>query len=482
MIQSRQRCLGRLLILACFLAGAANFDRPAGKASQPARPPLPASTRFLDLLRANGTPAPLAMALSLAAINPGLSARRLELAAAEFAGSAPEWSTARAARQAQAALVNACRVQRDPKAFPTPDADILRAARGLYGAYPALEEAPALDTLRRLVSPDSFHGQAALFDFLKAYGLLQDAYDRGPSHADFLRNTAVLQADKARLLSYAVGPVILEIGPGGGTNLAYLDRRRRQDPGLRRLLAIEGSHRTAQVLQRLHQRDSLSAEVFHGNAMDARALLARAGVRQVDTIVLSSILHEVFSYLPYGGRRYNLDSARDFLAGCLSLLSPGARLLIRDPVEPQDGFKRQRLVLKGRPAQEAFRLFLRRFEPRPVPYAAGGEIGRTLPAVLRRRDIAEFIFKLSWGPAAFPYELQEQYGVLSRAGWEALVLDAAARAGAMVRFLSLPPGLSSYLQDGYRRVLAPQVEILEEGGSPAPWPHSNMAMVVERVH
>jgi SAM-dependent methyltransferase len=198
---------------------------------------------------------------------------------------------------------------------------------------------------------------------------------------------------------------------------------------------------------------------------DAFALPDHVGPGTVDTVVFCSVLHEIYSYMGW-----SLDRVRDLLRAAWRALRPGGRLVIRDGVAPPAGTRRIRfLAADGR---EFFQLFAAQFEGFRTEW-------RDLPdgrIELSAHHAMEFLYTYTWGPASFPYEVREQYGILTYEAYTAAIaswLDGA-------RLVALPPGLASYLQPGYVASLAPKIELTDEHDRPVALPDSNCLIVVEK--
>jgi hypothetical protein len=89
----------------------------------------------------------------------------------------------------------------------------------------------------------------------------------------------------------------------------------------------------------------------------------------------------------------------------------------------------------------------------------------------------EFLYTYTWGPASFPYEVREQYGVMTYDDYVAAIVGWAGRA----RVVELPRAECSYLQPGYRDHLAAKIELTDERDVPAALPDSNCLIVVEKL-
>ena len=94
-------------------------------------------------------------------------------------------------------------------------------------------------------------------------------------------------------------------------------------------------------------------------------------------------------------------------------------------------------------------------------------------------DAMEFLYTYTWGPASFPYEVRELYGILPYDDYVAALVDWVGGRD-VAKVVEIPAHLRSYLQPGYRDNLAGKIELTDEHDRPAPLPDSNCLLVVER--
>jgi len=192
------------------------------------------------------------------------------------------------------------------------------------------------------------------------------------------------------------------------------------------------------------------------------------GGRMIDTVVFCSILHEVYSYTE---PRFSLDSVRRVVTAAFAALRPGGRLVIRDGVMPPPGTRRIRMLAPDlRPTLE---LYAAQFEGRPIRFT---ELAPDR-VELSTADAMEFLYTYTWGPASFPYEVRELYGILPYDDYVAQLIEWCGGEAA-ARVVDNP--LRSYLQDGYRAALAGKLELTDEHDRPVPLPDSNCLIVIER--
>jgi SAM-dependent methyltransferase len=332
------------------------------------------------------------------------------------------------------------------------------------------EEAGALVTLLALYetrSSAAFHGTLkALCDL---YRLRKDEFDRVANEAQYLATMNAARGDKGRMVELVRPGRIVEVGPGGGVVLDLLEAR---FPGSE-VIGLDVSQEVIEALTTRRTRDGRRWRVVRG---DAFSLPDVVGAGTVDSVVYCSVLHEIYSYVERDGRRFGLAPVRELLQATWRALRPGGRIVIRDGVAPPPGTRRLRFVAPD--ARELFGLFAAQFEGFDVAWRELPDGRVELPA----HHAMEFLYTYTWGPESFPYEVREQYGILTYPAYRAALREwLDGHDGARARLLELPPELASYLQPGYVAGLAGKVELTDEGDRPAALPDSNCLLVVERL-
>lgn len=215
--------------------------------------------------------------------------------------------------------------------------------------------------------------------------------------------------DKARMvLPYLLGPRVLDVGAGGGE--------------LTRAIAEAGFGVSAldaapDAIARLTALGTLD-EVRRGYAEQVPELFPDP----FDSIVVSAVLHEVYSY---GTSPETLPPLRGFGALALTLtrfrasLRDGGRLIIRDGVMPDRPLEPATVDGLSVGDIEAYHDYLRR-----SPHGALRALhlhGRSVTGT--RHAVAEFLCTLTWGIETFPREALERYQLFTRAGYGAYAGD-----------------------------------------------------------
>jgi SAM-dependent methyltransferase len=319
------------------------------------------------------------------------------------------------------------------------------------------DESAALITLLGIYETRS---QAQFHHMLKSlcdlYGLRKDDFDRVANEASYLASMNAARGDKQRMLDYVTPGRIVEIGPGGGVVLDLLEARFPEAE----IIGVDLSREVIRALEARATSGGHRWRVVHG-AAEALPEVAH----DVDTVVFCSILHEVYSY---GG--FSMAAVERVIEAAWASLRPGGRIVIRDGVRPPDGTRRIRFLAPD--ARATFDLYAAQFEGREIQYR---ELGDRIE--LSTADAMEFLYTYTWGPASFPYEVRELYGIMTYDAYVAALLAWCPGA----RVVDIPAHLRSYLQPGYREHLAGRIELTDERDLAAELPDSNCLIVIEKA-
>lgn len=199
-------------------------------------------------------------------------------------------------------------------------------------------------------------------------------------------------SDKAKILKFVKPGVIADLGCGSGTVLELLHRKFRKSQ-------LVGVDLSPEMVDRCTKRFP-GAEI---RRHDITVPLFDEG--SIDTIVLCSIMHEVFSY-----NGYDYSAVRQTLRHCADALKAGGRLIIRDGLKParDDAVY---LTFLNEAAYEKFVKFSLEFGSSEIVW----KLVDTRVQVARR-DAMEFLTKYIYD-VNWKYEVKEQFGVFNLASW-----------------------------------------------------------------
>ncbi|NUU76536.1 class I SAM-dependent methyltransferase [Paenibacillus xylanilyticus] len=298
-----------------------------------------------------------------------------------------------------------------------------------------------------------------LFDL---FGLRRDAYDRFHNEETYLADMNSSGDYKKVLLDYIVGKRVLDIGPGGGVLLDLIEQEKPDaEP-----IGIDISTNVIEALERKKQREGHRWQVMKGDALQLDQYVQPG---TVDTVIFSSILHELYSYIERDGRRFNTDTVVAALKSSFHVLSPGGRILIRDGImtEPEDQKRRIRFLEPE--GMRWLERYAQDFQGREITFERAAEN----EAVLNINDAMEFLYTYTWGEEAYVHEIQEQFGIFTPSTYENCIREALGEQAEIIR-------LEHFLQEGYNEALAERIVFMKEDGQPAPLPDSTCLIVIEK--
>lgn len=298
-----------------------------------------------------------------------------------------------------------------------------------------------------------------LFDL---FGLRRDAYDRFHNEENYLSDMNSTGDYKKVILDYITGTAVLDIGPGGGVLLDLIEERL---PHVRPV-GIDISSNVIEALEKRKRLEHKAWEVMKGDALNLRDYVEPGSV---DTVIFSSILHELYSYIETDGSRFNTATVEAALLSAYDVLAPGGRIIIRDGImtEPPDTWRRIRFLEAD--GMEWLIRYATDFKGRVISYEQLAEAEVRMPV----NDAMEFLYTYTWGAEAYVHEVQEQFGYFTPAQY-AECIRRTLGPEAIIRVQQ------HYLQEGYAEALADRIDFMDEDGKPVKLPDSTCLYVIEK--
>jgi SAM-dependent methyltransferase len=256
-------------------------------------------------------------------------------------------------------------------------------------------------------------------------------------------------ADKAKILRFVRPGVIADLGCGSGTVMELLRRKFRKSQ-------FVGVDLSPEMVERCSKR-------FPGAEIRRHDItLPLFDEASIDTIVLCSVMHEVFSY-----KGYDYSAVRQTLRHCADAVRPGGRVILRDGIKParQDAVY---LTFLNENAYDKFVKFSLEFGSSEIVW----KLVDTRIQVARR-DAMEFLTKYIYD-VNWKYEVKEQFGVFTLDSWA----EELRKTGLKVIHKE------SYLIDWLRRThweKDVKIEVkTSKGYRDTDYPHSTMIIVGEK--
>lgn len=298
------------------------------------------------------------------------------------------------------------------------------------------------------------------FLFLPRYTVV-NSLPRESDHKMFLNQNALYYermassiGDKARLLPYVEGGNVLEIGFGGGELLDILEEHKYITHGLD---ASDVS--VAKVSDKPYS--SRVVEAY------ANEITGHFGYEYFNSAVLSSVMHEVFSY----GNRDNLHkhsvlALEDTLKEIHDSLVPGGRVIIRDGVLSENWEDKVQIVMLNGDVEGVEKyLEMQPFKDRvSLTYQGDNTFLGNLESA------TAFAYTYTWGESSLERESQELFGVLTQNEYRTLL---ESNGFSMIHS-------EEYVQEGYVKALSPKMEFRDMEGNILPFPSTNALWVAEK--
>lgn len=299
-----------------------------------------------------------------------------------------------------------------------------------------------------------------LFDL---FDLRRDAFDRFHNEDTYLSQMNDTADYKAVILEYVTGHKVLDIGPGGGVLLDLIEQRMPEVTPV----GIDISSNVVEALRLKQQREGRRWEVLQGDALNLKDYV-EAGT--VDTVIFSSILHELYSYVPLNGVKFNHDTVAAALGSAFEVLAEGGVIIIRDGImsEPENQQRRVRFLEKDGIAW--LTRYTKDFAGRKIQYEQVGEQEVLMPV----NDAMEFLYTYTWGEEAYIHEVQEQFGYFTPSQYASFI-DKILGPQAKVEVFR------HYLQEGYTEALQNRVILMDENGEEVALPDSTCFIVIRKA-
>ena len=273
------------------------------------------------------------------------------------------------------------------------------------------------------------------------FGFRKDNYDRFYNEIDYLETMNSSIMHKSKLLDFIVGENVLDVGPGGGALMdLILDTFRDKN--------VYGIDISSNVIEELNKKK-----------------IKEKG--SLDTIIYSSIIHELFSYIEYNGKKFNHDVIIKALKSAYNTLSINGRIIIRDGIMSE---RTPRIIeFKNKDDMKIFNRYVHEFKGRKIVF----EIIDDNKIKLDINDAMEFLYTYTWGEESFALEVQEQFGYYTPNEYEKMVLDNLENSKIVYS--------KAFLQDGYEEHLENKINLYDENYNSVTLPNSTYILVIEKT-
>ncbi len=303
----------------------------------------------------------------------------------------------------------------------------------------------------------------AVFLLYDLFSFRRDEYDRFYNEIDYLKTMNESLSQKSKILDYITGKNILDIGPGGGALMDLI---------LEKLKAVNvyGIDISSNVIEELNKKKLLENKKWNLIKGDALELPDYFEKGKIDTIIYSSIIHELYSYIPFEGKKFNHNTIKKALLAAYEILPAGGRIIIRDGIMTEDKELNRIIKFKDKEDIKILDRYCNDFEGRKVTYRKLKEA----EVMMKVNDAMEFLYTYTWGENSYSLEVKEQFGYFTPAQYVNFIKEIFNNKCKIVECIH-------FLQDGYEEHLFEKIEFYDENYKSVSLPDSTCIIVIEKI-
>ncbi|MDO4650767.1 MAG: methyltransferase, partial [Eubacteriales bacterium] len=270
------------------------------------------------------------------------------------------------------------------------------------------------------------------------FGFRRDEFDRLNNEEKYLATmNDTEESTKNSIIDFAVGNVIVDVGSGGGVLLDLLEATY---PG-KQIVGTDISENVISVLNDKKMKENHRWSIVRHNFVEN----AISSV-QPDTIIFSSILHEIFSYTQTPQGRFRIESVKSALHNAYESLPAGGRIIIRDGIKSPSDAEHQELSFsfKEKSGLEFFNNYCKDFKGLPNVDRKNIHI-EGLQVTGDYNFMREFLYTYTWGEESYANEVNEQFGYFTLTEFKKFFSELGATIIKAEEFVE--PGYIEHLSD-----------------------------------
>lgn len=251
---------------------------------------------------------------------------------------------------------------------------------------------------------------------------------------------------------------ILDVGCGSGVMLRALEN---ENPKAK----LTGLDLNIDSLRKL-RKNNCNWKLYHMDFMDLNNV-------KFDTIIFSSILHEISSYNKDLNKKFTEKPIMDAMKKANDLLEDDGNIIIRDGLmSPEDERDNGRIVSFTNPDDGKW---LYRFQ-----HDFEGFDKTNINTKIYNLDnnkylvsegfLKEFLCTYTWGEESYPREINERFGILTKGEWLSIVKEAGFRIETTIE-----------AKEEYEKYLSNRITITDELGNPYEYPNITITLKGQKV-
>jgi cyclopropane fatty-acyl-phospholipid synthase-like methyltransferase len=293
------------------------------------------------------------------------------------------------------------------------------------------------------------------------FGFRRDVYDRFYNEDNYLEIMNKSLSHKAKILEYIVGTKVLDVGPGGGALMDLMESVFKDKK-------IYGMDISENVIRELNRKKSI--ENHKWNVIKGDALELNKYIEGVDTVIYSSIIHELYSYIETEGLKFNYKTILNALTSAYDILNVGGRIIIRDGIMTENKGDKRIIEFKNIEDLNILNNYCNDFKGRTISYQKISDN----KVIMLVNDAMEFLYTYTWGEDSYAHEVNEQFGYFTPNEYIEFFNNNFKDKFKLIE-------CKHFLQDGYEEHLLKKISLYDLNGNVVSLPDSTCIIVVEKI-
>ena len=251
---------------------------------------------------------------------------------------------------------------------------------------------------------------------------------------------------------------ILDVGCGSGVMLRALEK---ENPKAR----LTGLDLNIDSLRKLRM-NNCNWRLYHMDFMDLNNV-------KFDTIIFSSILHEISSYNKDFNKRFTEKPILEAIIKANDLLEDDGIVILRDGLmSPEDERSNSLIVSFTNPDDGrwlyCFQKDFKGFDKTNVNTKIYNLDDNKY--LVSEGFLKEFLCTYTWGEESYPREINERFGILTKGEWLSIVKEAGFKIETTIE-----------AREEYEKYLSDRINITDELGNPYEYPNITITLKGQKV-
>lgn len=250
---------------------------------------------------------------------------------------------------------------------------------------------------------------------------------------------------------------ILDVGCGSGVMLKALENENKN-------VKITGIDLNIDAINNL--KENTKWKLYHIDFMNLNDL-------KFDTIIFSSILHEISSYHNDLNKRFTEKPILEAFQKSNLLLNDGGNIIVRDGLLSSVNERNNKLIISFNNIEDSAWLY--RFQ-KDFKGFDNININKTITELENNKYLVsegflkEFLYTYTWGEESYQREINERFGILSKEEWIFLVKEAGFEIETIIES-----------KEEYEKYLSKKVNITDEFDNLYEYPYMTIILKAKKI-